>query len=105
MLIKKNKRVVVICPPQAFGKLTSPSKNGAPYFKTILDKSTLEYVIKVQDNAFVESGISVGTSIFSFDLSKPHGKDDYVVYYDFSDSGYVYLKDSGLVNKGDTFFR
>lgn len=100
---KKNKRVVVICPPQAFGKLTSPSKKEAPYFKTILDKSTLEYVIKVQDNAFVESGVSVGTSIFSFNLSKPHGKDDYVVYYDFSDSGYVYLKDSGLVNKGDTF--
>lgn len=42
-------------------------------------------------------------SIFVFNTSRPHKKDDVIHYYNFTDTGYVYLKDSGLVDKNGTF--
>ena len=38
-----------------------------------------------------------------FNTSKPHAKDDVIHYYNFTDTGYVYLKDSGLVDKNGVF--
>lgn len=36
-------------------------------------------------------------------MDKPHSKSDKIKYYNFTDTGYVYLKDSGLVDKNDTY--
>ena len=99
-IIKSNNndsgRVVVIVPSQLFYK---DSKT----FSKILTSASLTNVIKMQDDLFVESKTYWGANIFIFDLSKRHSKNDIIRYYDFSDSGYVYLKDSGLVDKNKTF--
>jgi len=92
----KPKKFVMIAPPQSMGK-------NAKTLEQILTIATLTAVIDVQDNAFIESNISYGTSIFLFDLSKAQTAEDKVLYYDFTDSGYEYFKDSGLVDKYSTF--
>ena len=89
-------RVVVIIPPQKFGQKKD-------IFSQILKGATLESVIKMQDDLFVESGKTQPTSIFIFNASKPHSKEDKIKYYDFTDTGFVYLKDSGLVDKNNTY--
>ena len=89
-------RVVVIIPPQKFGQKKD-------VFSGILNSATLLYVIKMQDDLFIDSGKSQPASIFVFDASKPHSKTDTIKYYNFTDTGYVYLKDSGLVDKNHTF--
>lgn len=38
-----------------------------------------------------------------FNTSKSHTKNDVIHYYNFTDTGYVYLKDSGLVDKNGVF--
>lgn len=91
-----NNKVIVIVPPQKFGQKKE-------IFSRILNISTLEIVIKTQDDLFVESGKAQPASIFVFNTSKPHKKDDVIHYYDFTDTGYVYLKDSGLVDKNKTY--
>ena len=60
-------------------------------------------VIEIQPNAFVESNVNVSTSVFVFDIGRPHKAEDEIVYYDFSDSGFEYYKDSGLVDKFEKF--
>lgn len=89
-------RVVVIIPPQKFGQKKD-------IFSRILNISTLESVIKMQDDLFTDSGKSQPASIFVFNADKPHKKTDKVKYYNFTDTGYVYLKDSGLVDKNNTY--
>lgn len=92
-----NKKLVVIIPPQKFGQKRA-------IFKQILDYSTLQSVIKMQDDLFTDSGQTPSTSIFVFDLEKNHKANDVIGYYDFTNSGYVYLKDSGMVDKDHTHF-
>lgn len=92
----KNSRVVVIIPPQKFGQKKD-------VFSKILNISTLESVIKMQDDLFTDSGKSQPASIFVFNVDKPHKKEDKIKYYNFTDTGYVYLKDSGLVDKNHTY--
>lgn len=89
-------RVVVIIPPQKFGLKKD-------IFSKILNISTLESVIKMQDDLFTDSGKSQPASIFVFNVDKPHKKTDIIKYYNFTDTGYVYLKDSGLVDKNNTY--
>lgn len=89
-------KVIVIIPPQKFGQ-------GKDIFSRILNLATLESVIKTQDDLFTESGKAQPASIFVFNANKPHHKDDVIHYYNFTDTGYVYLKDSGLVDKNNTF--
>lgn len=89
-------KVVVIVPPQKFGQKKD-------VLSRILNIATLECVIKTQDDLFTDSGKSQPASIFVFDTSKPHGKSDVIHYYNFTDTGYVYLKDSGLVDKNGVF--
>lgn len=89
-------KVVVIVPPQKFGQKKD-------VFSRILNISTLESVIKTQDDLFTDSGKSQPASIFVFNTSKPHTKNDAIHYYNFTDTGYVYLKDSGLVDKNGVF--
>lgn len=91
-----NSKVVVIIPPQKFGQKKD-------VFSRILNISTLESVIKMQDDLFADSGKSQPASIFVFNVSKPHAKTDKIKYYNFTDTGYVYLKDSGLVDKNGTY--
>lgn len=93
---KKGCKVVVIIPPQKFGQKKD-------IFSKILNISTLECVIKMQDDLFTDSGKSQPASIFVFNVDKPHSKDDKIKYYNFTDTGYVYLKDSGLVDKNHTY--
>lgn len=93
----KDKLLAVICPPQSL------SKYADKYLVNILNNATLKYVIQMQDNAFKESGDTVATSVFLFDLSKAHNKTDKVLYYDFTDTGYEYFKDSGLIDKTNSF--
>lgn len=88
-------KVVVIIPPQKFGQKKD-------VFSQILNSATLESVIKMQDDLFVDSGKSQPASIFVFNANKPHQKDDVIKYYNFTDTGYVYLKDSGLIDKNKT---
>ena len=88
-------KVVVICPAKKFAKKKDE-------FKKILNLARLDSVIKMQDDLFVESGQSPSTCIFVFDISRDHSKNDIVRFYDFSDSGFVYLKDSGMVDKNKT---
>lgn len=92
----KGNKVVVIIPPQKFGQKKDT-------FSRILNISTLESVIKMQDDLFTDSGKSQLASIFVFNVDKPHSKDDKIKYYNFTDTGYVYLKDSGLVDKNHTY--
>lgn len=89
-------RVVVIVPPQKFGQKKE-------VFSRILNSATLECVIKMQDDLFIDSGKSQPASIFVFDVDKPHSKNDKIRYFNFTDTGYVYLKDSGLVDKNNTY--
>ncbi len=89
-------KVVVIIPPQKFGQKKD-------VFSRILNISTLELVIKMQDDLFADSGKSQPASIFVFNVDKPHTKEDVIRYYNFTDTGYIYLKDSGLVDKNHTF--
>jgi hypothetical protein len=87
-----NEKVIVIIPPQKFGQKKD-------IFKQILDYATLKSVIKMQDDLFTDSGQTPSTSIFVFDLTREHKQTDIIHYYDFTTSGYVYLKDSGMVDK------
>lgn len=98
-LIKDNneskEKVVVIVPPQKFGQKKEE-------FNKILNLARLESVIKMQDDLFTDSGQSPSTCIFVFNLQRSHEKTDVVHYYNFKESGYVYLKDSGMVDKYST---
>lgn len=89
-------KVVVIIPPQKFGQKKD-------VFARILNIATLESVIKMQDDLFTDSGKSQPASIFVFNVDRPHSVNDKIRYYDFTDTGYIYLKDSGLVDKNHTF--
>lgn len=89
-------RVVVIVPPQKFGQKKE-------VFSRILNSATLECVIKMQDDLFIDSGRSQSASIFVFNVDKPHSKNDQIRYFNFTDTGYIYLKDSGLVDKNNTY--
>lgn len=89
-------KLVVIIPPQKFGQKKE-------IFSRILNLATLESVIKMQDDLFKDSGKSQPASIFVFNVDKPHSKSDKIKYYNFTDTGYVYLKDSGLVDKNNTY--
>lgn len=89
-------KVVVIIPPQKFGQKKD-------VFARILNIATLESVIKMQDDLFTDSGKSQPASIFVFNVDKPHKKNDVIRYYNFTDTGYIYLKDSGLVDKNNTY--
>ena len=98
-LIKNNNdenRLVVIVPPQKFG-------NNRAVFSKILNSARLEIVIKTQDDLFKDNKAGQPASIFVFNTSRPHKKDDVIHYYNFTDTGYVYLKDSGLEDKNGTF--
>lgn len=92
----KGNKVVVIIPPQKFG-------NKKDIFSKILNLATLESIIKMQDDLFTDSGNSPAASIFVFNVDKPHAKEDVIKYYNFTDTGYIYLKDSGLVDKNNTY--
>jgi hypothetical protein len=98
-LIKTNQsrgeKVVVIIPPQKFGQ---KKEN----FKKILDYARLQSVIKMQNDLFTDSGQTPSTCIFVFGLDREHRETDFINYYDFTASGYVYLKDSGMVDKNKT---
>lgn len=89
-------KVVAILPPQKFGQ----KKND---FANILNSATLETVIKMQGDLFTDSGTGVSTSILVFNANKHHDKNDNIHYYDFTNTGYVYLKDSGLVDKNGIY--
>lgn len=89
-------KVVVIIPPQKFGQ-------NKDVFSRILNIATLESVIKMQDDLFTDSGKSQPASIFVFIVDRPHRKEDLIKYYNFTDTGYIYLKDSGLVDKNHTY--
>ena len=89
-------RVVVIIPPQKFGQKKD-------VFSRILNMARLDSVIKMQDDLFTDSGKSQPASIFIFDCSREHRKTDKIKYYNFTDTGFIYLKDSGLVDKNHTF--
>lgn len=91
-----NSKVIVIIPPQKFGQKKE-------VFSRILNISTLESVIKMQDDLFTDSGKSQPASIFVFNVGKPHDKNDVIRYYNFTDTGYIYLKDSGLVDKNNVY--
>ncbi|MDY0138843.1 MAG: hypothetical protein RBR50_04005 [Candidatus Izemoplasmatales bacterium] len=88
----KDEKVVVIIPPQKFGQKKET-------FKKILDYATLQSVVKMQDDLFTDSGQTPSTCIFVFNLDREHKETDIVHYYDFTNSGYIYLKDSGMVDK------
>lgn len=98
-LIKTNEshgeKVIVIIPPQKFGQKKE-------VFKKILDFARLQSVIKMQNDLFIDSGQTPSTCIFVFNLDREHRETDFIHYYDFSNSGYVYLKDSGMVDKNKT---
>lgn len=98
-LIKENTsmgdKVVAIIPPQKFGQKRK-------VFQDILNYSTLKTVIKMQDDLFTDSGQTPSTSIFVFSLDREHQTADVIKYFDFTDSGYIYLKDSGMVDKNNT---
>lgn len=98
-LVKNNdfiSKVVAILPPQKFGQ-------NRVEFAKMLNSATLETVIKMQDDLFKDSGIGQAASIFVFNATKYHEKTDLIHYYNFTDTGYVYLKDSGLVDKNHTY--
>ena len=91
-----NNKLVVIIPPQKFGQKRD-------VFSRILNLARLETVIKTQDDLFKDNDAGQPASIFVFSTSRSHKKDDVIHYYNFTDTGYVYLKDSGLVDKNNTF--
>lgn len=100
ILLVKNEdyisKVVAILPPQKFGQ-------NRVEFAKILNSATLETVVKMQNDLFKDSGIGQAASIFVFNANKYHEKTDLIHYYNFTDTGYVYLKDSGLVDKNNTY--
>jgi hypothetical protein len=88
-------RLILIIPPQKF------SQNKDIFFK-ILNLSSLKNVIKMQDDLFSDSGSTPSTCILTFSTEKEHDKNSAIRYYNFTDSGFVYLKDSGIVDKNKT---
>lgn len=99
-LLKNNattlEKVIVIIPSQKFAQKKD-------VFYKILNLSRLDCIVKMQNDLFADSGQSPATSIFVFDLTREHRKTDEIRYFDFSDSGFVFLKDSGMVDKKNTF--
>jgi type I restriction-modification system DNA methylase subunit len=93
---EKDYKMAIIMPPQSFNK-----KDGWLY-KT-LSVAKLDAIIKTQSDIFVESNVSFPASIFLFNLSRGQKNDDDVTYCDFTESGFHYFKDSGLIDKESTF--
>lgn len=60
---------------------------GLPYTKRILKNNTLEASIKMPSGLFGNKA-SVSVYIFVFKVNRPHEKDDYVTFIDFSEDGY-----------------
>ena len=60
---------------------------GLPYTKRILKNNTLEASIKMPSGLFGNKA-SVNVYIFVFKVNRPHEKDDYVTFIDFSEDGY-----------------
>ena len=99
-LVKNNENenlVVAIIPPLKF------SQNKEEFYK-ILNISTLETAITMQDDLFRDSGtLRQKTSIFVFNTSKKHNENYKIPYYNFTDSGYKYVNAEGLKDQYNTF--
>ncbi|MCM1271182.1 MAG: SAM-dependent methyltransferase [Ruminococcus flavefaciens] len=63
------------------------SGNGLPYTKRLLKHNTLLASIHMSD--IFNGKASVQTAIYLFEVGKPHDKDKYVKFIDFSDDGYT----------------
>lgn len=66
------------------------SGQGLPYTKNILKNNTLLASIHMPNKLF-SGKAGVQTSIFLFEINRPHEKDDLVTFIDFSNDGYSRL--------------
>lgn len=64
------------------------SGQGNPYAKRILQHNTLLASIHMPNDLFIGKA-SVQTSIYLFEVNRPHEEDDEVIFIDFSNDGYA----------------
>lgn len=91
--LEPNGKLIIIMPTPT---LTFNLQRG--YTKTLLEKATLDFVIRMPERLFSEQGRTVNTSIFGF-TKTPHNKDLKVVFYDLSDDGFESVQHKGRVDK------
>lgn len=94
--LEPNGQLIVIMPTPTLKK-NSKNKNGLTY--KILEKSRLDYVIKMPDKLFIEQKRTVNTSIFCFTkTTNGHQKHDKVLFYDLEDDGLRSIQHKGRID-------
>lgn len=90
-LIEKNGKVIIIMPTPTLVKNKKKALE-------LLEYATLDFVIKMPNNLFVEQGRSVNTSIFGF-TKKKHRPEEDVIFYNMDDDGLVSVQHKGRIDK------
>ncbi len=90
--LEPNGKLIIIMPTPTLTR----NQNGLT--EKILKKAKLDFVIKMPDKLFSEQKRTVNTSIFGF-TKTPQLQQDYVLFYDLSDDGFVSIQHKGRVDK------
>lgn len=96
-LLKPGGKLAVIVPQST---IVGKTKDDKARKRRILERNTLEAVITVNPNAFVESGCSPHTVIAVFTGGQPHPADKLVDFVNFETDGWVASRHTGLVDDG-----
>lgn len=89
--LQSNGKLIVIMPTPTLNRNRSITEE-------LMEKATLDYVIKMPERLFSEQDRSVNTSIFGFTKSK-HLPGKKVIFYNMLDDGLVSVQHKGRVDK------
>lgn len=96
-LLEPGGRLAAIVPQST---VVGKTKDDAERKRRILQQHTLETVITVNGNAFMESGYSPRTVIAVFSAGRPHPEGKQVGFVNFETDGWVVSRHTGLVDDG-----
>ena len=96
-LLKPGGKLAAIVPPST---IVGKTKDDKERKRRILEHNTLEAVITVNNNAFVESGYSPHTVIAVFTGGLAHPADKLVDFVNFETDGRVFSRHQGLMDDG-----
>lgn len=96
-LLEPGGRLAAIVPQST---VVGKTKDDAERKRRILQQHTLEAVITVNGNAFMESGYSPRTVIAVFTGGRPHPERKQVGFVNFETDGWVVSRHTGLVDDG-----
>lgn len=96
-LLEPGGRLAAIVPQST---VVGKTKDDAERKRRILQQHTLETVITVNGNAFMESGYSPRTVIAVFSAGRPHPEGKQVGFVNFETDGWVVSRHTGLMDDG-----